>query len=138
VGQWYGRGAELLGLKGKVDTKRFDALRQGLDSETGEFLRQRRGADRVGADGKKLSRARSLYDFTISAPKSVSVMAILGGDTRLVRVHYAAVKETLEEIERQAASRVRRGGANANRITGSLISGCVPSRYQPRTRPTAP
>jgi conjugative relaxase-like TrwC/TraI family protein len=120
VGHWFGRGAELLGLGGEVDTKAFDALRQGLDPQTGEFLRQRRGADRVGVAGDKLCQARSLYDFTISAPKSVSLMAILGGDERLVQAHQAAVAATLEEIERHAATRVRQKGANADRDTGNL------------------
>ncbi len=121
VGHWFGRGAELLGVSGEVATGDFDALRQGLDPETGEFLRQRRGADRIGANGEKLCQARSLYDFTISAPKSVSVMAILGGDARLVQAHRTALATALEEIERHAATRVRQRGANADRMTGNLI-----------------
>jgi conjugative relaxase-like TrwC/TraI family protein len=120
VGHWFGRGAKLLGMSGDVDTKAFDALRQGLNPQTGEFLRPRRGADRVGVAGDRLCQARSLYDFTISAPKSVSVMAILGGDERLVRAHQVAVVATLEEIERHAATRVRQKGANADRDTGNL------------------
>jgi conjugative relaxase-like TrwC/TraI family protein len=121
VGHWFGRGAELLGLGGEVETKAFDALRQGLDPQTGEFLRQRRGADRVGVGGDKLCQARALYDFTISAPKSVSLIAILGGDGRLVHAHQIAVAATLEEIERYAATRVRQKGANADRDTGNLV-----------------
>src|SRR5262252_9829000 len=50
-GQWHGRGAELLGLSGRVSSEDFESLRQGLDPETGEFLRQRQGSDRVSADG---------------------------------------------------------------------------------------
>src|SRR5437867_2640676 len=46
VGHWQGRGAELLGLRGEVKSGDFEALRQGLDPETGEFLRQRKSADR--------------------------------------------------------------------------------------------
>ena len=83
VGKWMGRGAEMLGLQGSVQDQDFEALRQGLDPRTGEFIRQRQGSDRVGKDGATQSQARHLYDFTFSAPKSVSVMAILGGDTRL-------------------------------------------------------
>src|SRR5271165_1433567 len=84
TGQWQGRGAELLGLAGAVRTEQFEALRQGLDPQTSEFLRQRHSADRISADGEVQSRGRNLYDFTISAPKSVSIMAELGGDERLV------------------------------------------------------
>jgi conjugative relaxase-like TrwC/TraI family protein len=35
--------------------------------------------------------------MTFSAPKSVSVMAIVGGDERLVAAHETAVREALEE-----------------------------------------
>jgi len=121
VGEWHGRGAELLGLSGPVDTGDFEALRQGLDPGTRKFLRVRRSADRMGADGTKVAQGRSLYDFTISAPKSVSVLGILGGDQRLVDAHRAAVAEALRETEACAASRVRRGGANEDRATANLV-----------------
>ena len=73
IGAWQGRGAELLKLSGEVESEQFEAVRQGLDPNTGEFLRQRHSADRIGADGNVQSRGRNLYDFTISAPKSLSV-----------------------------------------------------------------
>jgi conjugative relaxase-like TrwC/TraI family protein len=76
-GQWCGRGADLLGLKGRVTPEEFEAVRQGLDPETRGFLRQRHGADRITSDGAEQSKARSLYDMTFSAPKSVSVMPLL-------------------------------------------------------------
>jgi hypothetical protein len=38
-GRWHGRGAELLGLKGEVTSEDFEAVCQGLDPRTGEFLR---------------------------------------------------------------------------------------------------
>ena len=120
-GLWQGRGAELLGLSGKVEAEQFEALRQGLDPQSGEFLRQRHSADRLAADGSTQSRGRNLYDFTISAPKSVSIMAHLGGDTRLVQAHRKAVQESLKELEGHAATRVRVEGANDNRTTGNLV-----------------
>jgi len=121
TGQWQGRGAELLGLSGEVRAEQFEALRQGVDLPSGEFLRQRHSADRTAADGTTQSRGRNLYDFTISAPKSVSIMAQLGGDGRLVEAHKKAVGETLKELEHRAASRVRRDRANDNRTTGNLV-----------------
>ena len=120
-GRWHGRGAELLGLKGEVTSEDFDAVRQGLDPQTGEFLRQRHGADRFASNGEEQSKARSLYDMTFSAPKSVSVMAIVGGDERLVAAHGAAVREVLEEAEKYSATRVRLAGLNENRATGNWI-----------------
>jgi conjugative relaxase-like TrwC/TraI family protein len=120
IGHWQGRGAELLNLNGAVKTEEFEALREGLDPHTGEFLRQRHSADRKASDGTTQSHGRSLYDFTISAPKSVSIMAILGGDDRLIESHQKAVAEALHELESVAAARVRRSGANSDRTTGNL------------------
>jgi hypothetical protein len=107
LGHWQGRRAELLGLAGEVKPEDFEFLRQGLDPRTGEFLRQRRSADRTMTDGTIKSHGRNLYDFTISAPKSVSVMATLGGDKRLVTAHEKAIAEALKEIESHAEARVR-------------------------------
>jgi conjugative relaxase-like TrwC/TraI family protein len=121
MGEWHGRGAELLGLSGPVDAGDFEALRQGLNPGTREFLRVRRSADRMGADGTRVAQGRSLYDFTISAPKSVSVLAIVGGDERLIDAHRAAVTEAMKETEACAASRVRQGGANEDRATANLV-----------------
>jgi conjugative relaxase-like TrwC/TraI family protein len=121
-----GRGAELLGLQGAVLLEQFDAIRQGLDPNTGEFLRQRQGADRFKervADGEKLleriATARNLYDFTVSAPKTVSVQAM--EDPRLVNAHQSAVAEMAQELESLAATRVRKAGANDNRQTSNLV-----------------
>ena len=108
-------------LAGEVKPEGFEALRQGLDPGTGEFLRQRKSADRVMPDGTIQSHGRNLYDFTISAPKSVSVMATLGGDKRLITAHEKAVAEALKEIESHAGARIRLHKANDNRTTGNMV-----------------
>jgi conjugative relaxase-like TrwC/TraI family protein len=118
-GEWQGRGAELLGLRGEVTQKQFEAVREGLHPETGEFLRPRHSADRIGEDGSEQSKGRSLYDLTFSAPKSVSVQALVGGDERLVAAHDDAVREALAEAEGYAATRVRLNGANEDRTTAN-------------------
>ena len=87
----------------------------------GNFLRQRRSADRISADGSTQSHGRHLYDFTISAPKSVSVMAELGNDKRLIEAHRKAVAEALQELELHAAARVRKNGMNQNRTTENMV-----------------
>jgi len=120
TGVWQGRAAELLGLSGSVKTEEFEALSQGLDPRTDEFLRVRRSADRTAVDGTKLAQGRSLYDLTFSAPKSVSLLAILGGDDRLIEAHRTAVAEVLEEAEGYAAARVRQNGATEDRTTANL------------------
>jgi conjugative relaxase-like TrwC/TraI family protein len=121
TGIWQGCGAELLGLKGVVRGEEFEAIRQGLDPQTKEFLRVRHSADRIAVDGTKLAQGRTLYDFTISAPKSVSVLAIVGGDDGLIEAHRTAVAEALKEAENYAATRVRQAGANEDRPTGNLV-----------------
>lgn len=120
-GEWQGRGAELLGLGGNVTPEQFEAVREGLDPETGEFLRPRHSADRAKGDGREQSKGRSLYDLTFSAPKSVSVQAMLTGDERLIAAHDKAVHEALAEAESLAATRVRLNGANEDRTTGNWI-----------------
>lgn len=126
TGQWLGYGAEKLGLQGEVTAEEFEAIRQGNDPSTGEFLRQRQSADRYGevkrngeTSMEKTGTARNLYDFTVSAPKDLSVQAMF--DPRLVDVWNMAVSETAVEMEKLAAVRVRKGGLDENRTTGNMI-----------------
>jgi conjugative relaxase-like TrwC/TraI family protein len=121
VGYWHGRGAAELGLTGEVRDAEFEAIRQGLHPTNGESLRPRQSVDRLSADGAVQSRGRHLYDFTISAPKSVSILAAVGGDERLVDAHQRAVDDALTELETAAAARIRIGGANDSRLTGNLV-----------------
>ena len=122
VGRWFGRGAQLLGLSGEVQSEHFEAVREGLHPFSGEFLRQRRSADRIAADGSTRSHGRNLYDFTFSAPKSVSIIAELTGDQRLVEAHQNAVTAALHELESYAATGVRRAGASHDRTTAISLS----------------
>jgi conjugative relaxase-like TrwC/TraI family protein len=121
VGQWFGRGAGLLNLAGEVQPEHFEPVREGRDPFSGEFLRQRRSADRMAADGSIRSHGRNLYDFTFSAPKSVSIVAELTADVRLVQAHQNAVIAALSELESYAATGVRRAGASHDRTTGNLV-----------------
>jgi conjugative relaxase-like TrwC/TraI family protein len=120
-GEWHGRGAKLLGLRGEVTREQFEAIHEGLHPETGEFLRPRHSADKTADNGNEQSKARSLYDLTFSAPKSVSIQTTIGGDERLTAAHDKAVREALAESENYAATRVRLDGANDNRTTSNWI-----------------
>jgi conjugative relaxase-like TrwC/TraI family protein len=126
TGHWMGHGAELLGLEGAVSMEQFEAIRLGNDPSTGEFLRQRQSADRFGeverngtTNMEKVGTARNLYDFTISAPKDLSIQAL--EDPRLIEVHTIAAAEAVQELERLAGARIRKGGANDNRVTSNLV-----------------
>lgn len=121
VGHWFGKGAQRLGLSGELSHEDFELMRQGFNPANGEWLRIRQSANRLDANGKIITKARNLYDFTFSAPKSVSIMAILGGDERLIEAHRRAVTEALTELERIAATRVRSFNRNEDRVTGNIV-----------------
>jgi conjugative relaxase-like TrwC/TraI family protein len=113
-GQWIGAGAERLGLKENVTRDQFHALCENLNPETGERLTQR---------SQKEGQRRVFYDFTCSAPKSVSVLAVTLDDPRLIEAHEAAAKLAFRELETFAATRIRKQGVeNRDRVTGNLVA----------------
>lgn len=115
-GEWFGKSAERLEIADEVvDRQQFENLRESKHPLTAELLRAR--AELYG------SKSRNFYDFTISAPKSVSVMALVAEDERLVSAHHEAVRATLAELESFAGARVRSGGRNEDRVTGNLVMG---------------
>ncbi|WP_249508825.1 MobF family relaxase [Escherichia coli] len=63
----------------------------------------------------------SLYDLTFSAPKSVSVMAMLGGDKRLIDAHNQAVDFAVRQVEALASTRVMTDGQSETVLTGNLV-----------------
>ena len=93
---WRGRGAEDLGLSGPVDP---EVLRSVLEGVVPDGSGRRLG--RPGKDGS--FHHRPGRDLTLSAPKSVSLLAYLGGDARAMWAHEVAVKRTLDWVERNAA-----------------------------------
>ncbi|HFS7827579.1 TPA: MobF family relaxase, partial [Klebsiella pneumoniae] len=79
-------------------------------------------------DGSDLTRMqdgenkhRPGYDLTFSAPKSVSMLAMLGGDKRLVDAHNQAVTEAVKQLETLTATRVMADGKSETVLTGNLI-----------------
>ncbi len=122
-GKWLGQGAERLGLKAgsAVEPEVFDQLRQNINPVTGERLTMRTNTVRRGG-GREVSNRRCFYDVTISAPKSVSIMAQLAGDERLVAAHQHAARYALAETERAAQVQVSLGRAKSRQFTGNLIA----------------
>src|SRR6185503_4326 len=59
---------------------------------------------------------------TFSPPKSVSVAEFLGNDKRILAAHARAVRSALREFEAFAATRIRAGGAQNDRITGNFAA----------------
>ena len=82
-GEWQGRLAAHFGLAGAVSAEDFAKLSQGQHPATGEQLvRQRASYEYQDADGKtvKTMEHRAGWDATFSAPKSISLTALVGGD----------------------------------------------------------
>ena len=119
AGQWFGLGAERLGLAGEVQAEDFLRLCENQHPSTGETLTQRLKGTRT-ENGQVAANRRIFYDFTFSPPKSVSLAAILGNDERIINAHTRAVHSALKEFEAFAATRIRAGGAQHDRSTGNF------------------
>ncbi len=68
-----------------------------------------------------MNKHRPGYDLTFSAPKSVSMLAMLGGDKRLIDAHNRAVTVALNQVESLASTRVKKDGVSETVLTGNLI-----------------
>jgi conjugative relaxase-like TrwC/TraI family protein len=113
AGYWVGEGAERLGLMpGEVvGREAFLRLCDNQHPETGQKLTQVHFTDR-----------RVFFDFTCSAPKSVSILAVTMNDSRIVEAHREAAAVAIRELEAFAGTRVRKSGAMEDRATGNLVA----------------
>lgn len=109
--RWQGKGAEALGLEGKVDKQVFTELLQGKLPDGSDLTRMQDG----------VNKHRPGYDLTFSAPKSVSMLAMLGGDKRLIDAHNRAVTVALNQVESLASTRVQKDGVSETVLTNNLI-----------------
>lgn len=110
---WYGKGASDLELSGQVEPGMFLQLLEGR-MPSGQQL------GRMNQYGELEHRPAT--DITLSAPKSVSILALVGGDKRLVDVHNKAVRTTLDAIQKMAAeARVTFNGQTGFEKTDNLV-----------------
>jgi conjugative relaxase-like TrwC/TraI family protein len=123
TGEWFGQGAEKLGLKGSVGEKEFLRLCDGLNPATGERLTMRKNSTRQSETGQTVANRRVFYDFTLSLPKSVSVVALMQDD-RILELHNRSVRQALLELEKFASTRIRKSGQDANRPTHNIVTAC--------------
>ncbi len=114
-GQWIGAGTERLGMSEgqRVTREQFYALCENHHPLTGERLTLRQN---------ETNSRRVFYDFTCSAPKSASVLAVTLDDQRLVEAHEHAARVALRELEAFAATRVRKAGGQRDRTTANLVA----------------
>jgi conjugative relaxase-like TrwC/TraI family protein len=110
-GEWFGLGANELKLRGKVRMDDFVKLCRNINPNSDERLTQR----------LKNKNRRVFYDFTLSPPKSVSIVALVGGDRRIEESHQRAARIAVSELETFAAARIRKNGASSYRTTANVI-----------------
>jgi conjugative relaxase-like TrwC/TraI family protein len=122
-GRWHGQLARRWGLAGAVQDGHMDRLAEGQHPLTGDVLVRhlatRSYIDRHGKRVKTLAH-RAGWDATFSAPKSVSLTALVGGDTRVTAAHQASVGAALDALERYVQARI--GGHQPAETTGQWVA----------------
>jgi len=118
-GEWHGKLAEQWELRGEVGEEHFQRLTEGQHPITGEQLvRHKAAQEYVNEHGQKIRTMehRAGWDATFSAPKSVSLTALVGGDERIREAHQQSVVVALDELERYVQARI--GGNLPAETTG--------------------
>jgi conjugative relaxase-like TrwC/TraI family protein len=122
-GEWHGRLAQEWGLRGEVQEEHFQRLANGQHPLTEEQLvRHQTAREYVNARGETVSTMehRAAWDATFSAPKSVSLTALVGGDEAVRQAHRDSVKVALNEMEKFVQARM--GGNRLPETTGKWIA----------------
>jgi conjugative relaxase-like TrwC/TraI family protein len=123
AGEWQGQLAPQFGLAGAISADDFARLSQGQHPQTGDQLvRQRASYEYQDAEGKtiKTMEHRAGWDATFSAPKSVSLTALVGGDDRVRDTHRESVRVALDQLEHYTQARI--GGNHPAETTGKFIA----------------
>jgi len=102
AGQWYGKTAKDLGMRGSIKGADFLKLLKGEDRNGKKLVASSGAKDVLGKDGKVMKVGhRSGIDLTFSAPKSVSILSYI--DPRIQKELMKAAEETLSHIEEKFA-----------------------------------
>ena len=121
--EWQGRLAEQWGLHGAVGFEHFARLSEGQHPETeAQLVRYQTAKTYEGKYGKEVTSVehRAGWDATFSAPKSVSLTALVGGDERVREAHRESVRMALSGLERYTQARI--GNVHAPETTGKFIA----------------
>src|SRR6266545_6516621 len=122
-GLWHGELASRWGLAGEVRQEHFQRLAEGQHPITGEQLvRHQTARQTTNARGESVTTMehRAGWDATFSAPKSVSLTALVGGDERVREAHRESVRVALRELEPYTQARL--GGNRRPETTGNTIT----------------
>jgi conjugative relaxase-like TrwC/TraI family protein len=121
-GQWHGQLARQWGLHGEVLDDQFARLAEGQHPFTGESLvRHRTPCRYTNEHGQTVTTMthRAAWDATFSAPKSVSLTALVGGDARVREAHQASIGVALDELEHYVQARL---GNHPSETTGRWVA----------------
>lgn len=122
-GRWSGGLADEWELKDEVLSEQYERLVAGQDPQTGEQLVQAvKARETVNEFGEEMitSEHRAGWDATISAPKSVSLAALVGDDERVREAHRESVNEALKGFEEYLQA--RGGGDKPAITTGKMVA----------------
>jgi conjugative relaxase-like TrwC/TraI family protein len=111
--KWVGKGAASLGLAGVVNQQEFSQMLSG------------QAPDGRSLTGKVVDpeKRRAATDFTFSAPKSVSIAALVQQDERVLEAHHQAVAKALSVLEeRYAQTRVSTEAGRTKVTTGNIAA----------------
>src|SRR5271167_46193 len=121
--EWQGRLANEWGLRGSVSADEFARLSEGQHPVSGAQLVKHQPAKTYdNAYGKEITSVehRAGWDATFSAPKSVSLTALVGSDERVRVTHRESVRMALGQLERYAQARI--GNIHAPETTAKFIA----------------
>ncbi|VVE85396.1 MobF family relaxase [Pandoraea sputorum] len=113
-GEWQGEGARALALEGPIEQAQFSRL---LDGQLPNGERIQTTFDTTA------HKKRMGLDLTFSAPKSVSMQALVAGDRKVSAAHDRAVTRALEQVERLAEARKKVKGKSCHERTGNMVIG---------------
>lgn len=109
---WMGEGAKELGLEGNV---RGDDLTAVLEGRLPD-------GSRLGKEVNGQHVHRPGHDLTFSAPKSVSILALIGNDKEMLEAHYHAVRVAAGYVEKLISARNTKDGVTSIVHTGKMVA----------------
>src|SRR2546425_323810 len=122
-GAWHGQLASQWGLGGEVREEHFQRLAEGQHPTAGEQpARHQTARETKNASGHAVTTMehRAGWDGTFSAPKSVSITALVGRDDRVREAHRESVRVALNELELYVQARL--GGNRRPETTGNFVA----------------
>ncbi len=129
--EWQGKLAEQWGLNGSVGNEHFARLTEGQHPHTEtQLVRHQVSKTYEGKFGKEVTSVehRAGWDATFSAPKSVSLTALVGGDERVREAHRESVRVALNELEKYTQARI--GNVHAPGDDRQIRCGYLRARYR--------